>query len=270
MSGPDDLHTLESWLSTRALGRMHEHHAELGSTNDRAASWARAGAPHGAVVTADAQTRGRGRRGRRWYSPAAENLYASVIVRPGPVGPGFGAVGLAVAVGLREGLLEVPGGIGLKWPNDLVVGGHKIGGILCESRWTGDTPEVVIGFGINVHQTRFSPEIAPLATSLALARGEDRGPNRAPLLAGLLASLETTLDVFLDAGFEAIRSRYEPHCTILGHEIELDDPESSGRRRRVLAESLDADGALRVRALDGSASFRVDAADVWLAPARVG
>lgn len=264
----DDLQTLGGHLGPAVYGRAHEHHVRIDSTNDRAAEWAKGGAPHGAVVTADAQTQGRGRRGRVWHSPPGENLHASVIVRPGSVGPSFGAVGLAVAVALREALPEVSGGVRLKWPNDLLVGGRKLGGILCESRWCADAPEVVIGFGINVHATRFPPELERVATSLALASSTGRGPPRAPLLAGLLASLEDTMATFLAGGFEAIRSRYEPYCTILGEEIELDDPSSPGHRRRVVAEALDRDGALLVRPPAGGATYRVEAADVWTVPER--
>ena len=100
----DDLHALRSRVQTRAFGRAHEHHDVLGSTNDRAAAWIGEGAPHGAVVTADAQTEGRGRRGRVWASPPGENLYASVVLRPDAVRRDFGAIGLAVAVGIAEGL----------------------------------------------------------------------------------------------------------------------------------------------------------------------
>jgi BirA family transcriptional regulator, biotin operon repressor / biotin---[acetyl-CoA-carboxylase] ligase len=185
-------------------------------------------------------------------------------VRPGPVGPHLGAIGLAVAVALREALPQLPGGIGLKWPNDLLVGERKLGGILCESRWCGDAPEVVIGFGINVNTTGFPPDLEPIATSLALAMAPHRPPPRPVLLAQLLASLESTLEVFFAAGFAAVRARYAPHCTILGRAIELDD--ASGRRRNVVAEDLDHDGALLVRPLDGGVRERIEAADVWMTP----
>jgi BirA family transcriptional regulator, biotin operon repressor / biotin---[acetyl-CoA-carboxylase] ligase len=260
----DDLQTLVRHLRTRTFGRAHEHHADIESTNERAASWAGSGAPHGALVTADAQRRGRGRRGRAWHSPPGENLYASVVVRPGPVGEGLGAIGLAVAVGLREALPQPPGGISLKWPNDLLIGERKLGGILCESRWCGDTPEVVIGFGINVHTTRFPEALVTVATSLSQALPAGRVPARAPLLADLLASLEDTVASFFDGGFRAIRARYEPHCIVMGRVIELDDV--PGGRRRVVAHGLDHDGALLVRPTAGGALQRIEAADVWMVP----
>jgi BirA family transcriptional regulator, biotin operon repressor / biotin---[acetyl-CoA-carboxylase] ligase len=256
----DDLESLARYLRTNVFGRAHEHHASIDSTNDRAAAWARAGAPHGAVVTADEQTNGRGRRGRSWHSPAGDNLYVSVVARPGPVGASFGALGLAVAVALREALPDVPAGVDFKWPNDLLVGERKIAGILCESRWCGNEPEVVIGFGINVHGTAFPPELEAIATSLALELGSGVALQRVPLLADILASLETTLETFVAGGFASIRDRYEPYCTILGRPITV------GADEHLLAVGLDHDGALLVRPIAGGPTRRVETADIWFAP----
>jgi BirA family transcriptional regulator, biotin operon repressor / biotin---[acetyl-CoA-carboxylase] ligase len=271
----DDLRELGSLLTTSRLGRVHEHHASLGSTNDRALSWLSERAPDGAVVTADAQTAGRGRLGRRWSSPPGRDLYASVIVRPGVAPNGFGAVSLAVAVGLREGLLSLFGErlsdkLALKWPNDLLLDGRKLAGILCESRWRGREVELVIGFGINVHRERdeFDPDLRARATSLALELEPEHQRGRAAILAAVLAELERNLERFFAGepggvgGFAAIRSRYEPHCLVIGQTIEVAEP--SGRRFLAIAESLDHDGALRVRPREGGPSVRVESADVWL------
>lgn len=269
----DDLEQLAKLLTTTTLGRSHEHHASLSSTNDRALAWLAAGAPDGALVTADHQSAGRGRLGRVWSSLAGRDLYASVILRPGVPAHGFGALALAVGVGLREGVLASFGGeqawrergwpeLSLKWPNDLLLGGRKLAGILCESRWRGREVEVVIGFGINVHRERdeFDPSLRATATSLVLELSERRG--RAELLAAVLARLEVELERFFAGGFSGVRARYEPHCLVLGRAIELEP--RSGERVAVIAEGLDVDGALRVRPRDGGPSFRVESADVWL------
>jgi BirA family biotin operon repressor/biotin-[acetyl-CoA-carboxylase] ligase len=262
----DDVAELGRWRTGPSFGRAHEHYASLGSTNDRAAAWAKEGAPHGALVTADAQTAGRGRRGRSWESPAGENLYASVVVRPGAVREDFAAVGLAVAVGLREGLPEAAG-VQLKWPNDLLARGQKLGGILCESRWLRGggrpAPELVVGFGINVHGRAFTGALSETATSLALL-GCAIGRGR--LLADVLVALEGVLDRFLAHGFEGIRARYERHSLVLGREIDLEDPRNPEERRRVRAQAFDRDGALLVKPLDGGSVERVETADVWLVP----
>ncbi|MFO7565372.1 MAG: biotin--[acetyl-CoA-carboxylase] ligase [Enhygromyxa sp.] len=271
----DDLERLAELLTTARLGRVHEHHASLSSTNDRALAWLAAGAPDGALVTADQQTAGRGRLGREWSSPPGRDLYASVILRPGVSAQGFGALALAVGVGLREGVLAAFGGepawhergwpeLCLKWPNDLLLGGRKLAGILCESRWRGREVEVVIGFGVNVHRQleEFEPSLRARATSLALQVPERRG--RAAILAAVLARLEHELERFFAEGFAGVRARYEPHCVVIGRAIEVE--QRSGERIAALAEGLDPDGALRVRPREGGASFRVESADVWLAP----
>lgn len=267
----DALASLASRLTTRALGRVHRHVPALASTNDAAMRWACEGAVHGALVTADAQTAGRGRLGRRWSSPPGAGIYASVIVRP----PGdaralaWGALGLAVAVGLREGLLPWAPALALKWPNDLLHGGRKLAGILCETRWSGvgadARPQVVVGFGINVGAC--PPEVSTIATSLA--RDGARAPGRAEVLARVLAALEEALDVFFGAvgrgaragGFAAIRERYEPHCVTLGRVISIPGPSGArdpDRRREVRVLGLAEDGALWVEPLAGGSRFRVD------------
>lgn len=278
----DDLRELDGLLTTDRLGRVHEHHARVDSTNDRALAWLadpRAPAPDGALVSADAQTAGRGRRGRAWSSPAGRDIYASLVLRPGldaSGGAGFGALALAVGVGLREGLLRAFGGerawsslglptLALKWPNDLLLGERKLAGILCESRWRGREVEIVVGFGVNVHRERedFAPELRALATSLAehLPAGSRRG--RATILAAVLHELERNLERFFAAGFSAIRPRYEPHCLVIGRDLEVERP-GVAERVRARALGLDDDGALRVRPLAGGPSFRVESADVWL------
>jgi BirA family biotin operon repressor/biotin-[acetyl-CoA-carboxylase] ligase len=264
----DDLENLASLLTTERLGRMHEHHVVLRSTNDRALELLGEGGPDGALVTADEQTAGRGRLGRGWSSPPGRDLYASVILRPGLRPPSFGAVSLAVAVGLREGLIALFGepmhAIKLKWPNDLWLDGRKLGGILCEARWRGREVELVIGFGINVHREadEFEPELQDRATSLAMHLPPSARRGRAAILAAVLAELERTLELFFAGGFAAIRSKYEPHCLVIGATIDVEEP--NGRRFMALAESLDEDGALRVRPRDGGPSVRVESADVWL------
>jgi BirA family biotin operon repressor/biotin-[acetyl-CoA-carboxylase] ligase len=210
--------------------------------------------------------------GRTWSSPASGDLYVSVIARPfadGHVPPSsIGALGLAVGAGLREGLLAaVPGlTIDLKWPNDLLVGSRKLAGILCETRWQGERPEIVVGFGVNVGRRALDPELTARATSLALLL--DAPPARIGVLASLLQGLEDVLEPFFAHGFASIRARYEPHCVVLGREITLPvtRPDGSTERIHATALALAADGALIVRSLAGGEPFRVENADVWLTP----
>lgn len=266
----DDLRDLHRYLGAGAFGHVHEHHRELASTNDRALEWARAGAPHGALVSADLQRAGRGRRGRAWSSAPGEGLTFSVIVRPDALGlaDGFGALALAVGVGLREALAPLLPGLTLKWPNDLLHRGMKLAGILCEARWqAGRADALIVGVGLNVHQRALPPELEGRATSLALALADFPGvahSGRAALLAALLASIEAALGEFARGGFRAIRPRYEPHCALHGREVLVEEP--GGNKLRARAEGLDDDGALLIRPLGGGPRRRIEAADVWLAP----
>jgi len=242
-------------LSTQWLGHAHLHHARIGSTNDDAAAWARDGAPHGALVTADAQDAGRGRFGRVWHSPAGAHVYASVVLRPEIADGRWAALGLAVGVGLREGLLRWCDGIGLKWPNDLVVGGRKLAGILCEARWIGSAPQIVVGFGINVKSVGWPEELRASAVALG-DLGVDVSPSA--VLIAVLDALEPVLDAFATDGFAAVRASYEPACISLGREVVVSRP--GGESTRVFAEALDHDGALLVRGEGGL--VRVDAGEL--------
>ena len=249
-------------FGTRWLGRPHEHHAALASTNDRALAWARAGAPHGALVTADAQTAGRGRLGRAWASPPGEDLYMSLVLRPG-ASRQLGALALAVGAGLRDGLAAFVPAARLKWPNDVLCGGRKLAGILCEARWTEGVPEVIVGVGVNVGRRDFPGALAETATSLA--RELARPPDRAAVLAAALPALEESIEAFLAGGFPAIRGRYEPHCALRGQVVSVELNAGTGAREQARALGLDDDGALRVEPLAGGPSRRVESGDVWLA-----
>jgi len=253
---------MDGRLATAVLGQVHEHHASLPSSNDRALAWAREGAPHGALVTADEQTAGRGRLGRRWASPAGEGLYASVVLRPaeylgGGTGwsPRWSALGLAVGLGLRMGLERWVPEVRLKWPNDLLVHRRKLAGVLCETRWQGSTADVVVGFGINVAQREFPDELR--ATSLAIELSPGTCPERSEVLEAALMGLEGVLGRFFAGGFPAIRGAYEAHSAVVGQVLTIGGVPGEG-------VGFDDDGALRVRAVGGGPSRRVESEDVWL------
>lgn len=247
-------------LGTRWLGRVHRHHTEIGSTNDDAAAWATAGAPHGALVTADAQHSGRGRLGRAWHSPPGSHVYASLVLRPATADARWSALGLAVGVGLREGLLGAGVDIGLKWPNDLLVGERKLAGILCEARWIGGAPQIVVGFGINVRRQAWPAELIRRAVSLDEATGAVRRPT--DVLVAVLEALEPVLDEFGAHGFAGLRERYESACVSLGRVVRVS--EADGGATEVFAAGLDHDGALLVRDAGGSRLRRVEAGELLM------
>jgi BirA family biotin operon repressor/biotin-[acetyl-CoA-carboxylase] ligase len=234
--------------------------AETGSTNADVAALARSGTAEGAVLVAESQVAGRGRRGREWRSPPRAGLAVSVLLRPGGHGvtpdrygwlPLLAGVALVQAVE-RVALVEAA----LKWPNDLLVGGRKCAGILAESVPDPVLPAVVLGIGLNV--TLRPDELPrPDATSLALAGAA--GTDRDPLLRELLRRLATWYGRWCAAGGDAdgcgLAAEYRQRCATLGRTVRVDLP--GGAADTGLAEDVDADGRL---VLAGGAGRRVVAA----------
>ncbi len=173
-----DLAKLEVALAgTIFAGKLH-FSPVTGSTNNDALAAARDGAPNGSVYFADGQQTGRGRGDHSWHSADGEGLYVSVLLRPAvsparlPLIPLTAGLAAAKAISITSGL-EVD----LRWPNDLLIGARKAGGILVESKTEGDAVAfVVIGIGINVHQRAFDPELSTPATSLELESGPSHQP----------------------------------------------------------------------------------------------
>src|SRR5215472_705454 len=199
-----DLAALEGELaSTMFAGKLHFSPVTV-STNSDAMAAARGGAPHGAVFFADEQTAGRGRGDHGWHSAAGEGLYVSVLLRP-ELSPAYlPLVPLAAGLAAAEAIRGMTGlDIDLRWPNDLLLGPRKTGGILVEAQSESNAVAfVIIGIGINVHQREFAPGLATPATSLDLALGYVFGQrtNRQELLVRLLKSLEREARGLQDPG----------------------------------------------------------------------
>jgi BirA family biotin operon repressor/biotin-[acetyl-CoA-carboxylase] ligase len=146
---------------------------EIDSTNDEARRLAESGAPHGTTVIARRQTAGRGQFDRKWFMPPGEGVLMSVLLRRMPEGVAFDRLTVTVAERIAAALGEMCGiEVGVKHPNDLMVEGRKLGGILCEARWRGGTMlYVVVGVGINVNVESFPDDLAASACSLRQCRG---------------------------------------------------------------------------------------------------
>ena len=222
---------------------------EAGSTNDEARARAAAGAPEGTVVWALRQQAGRGRRGRSWVSPPG-NLYLSVVLRPACPARHVAQLSFVAAlavVDLVDGPL--PGRARCKWPNDILVDGAKVAGILLESALgaCGRVDWVVLGIGVNLAS---HPGIAgPVpSTSLAAAGG---APALAPedALPLLLAALARRRQDWQAQGFGAVRRAWLARAHGLGGPVTV---ENGGRRRAGVFAGLDADGALVLAQADGS------------------
>jgi BirA family biotin operon repressor/biotin-[acetyl-CoA-carboxylase] ligase len=221
------------------------HRDEVDSTNRLAAELARGGAEEGTVVIAERQTAGRGRLGRTWASPASVNLYCSIVLRPAvpPIAiPRLTLVaGLAVAEAIAATSDELAPQI--KWPNDVLLAGRKVAGVLTELEAEAERVRfVVVGIGVNVNAQRadFPPELERKATSLALALG--RPVDRAAFTGRLLTALDGAYATFCSSGFAALRSRYEGFHCLSGRHVAIDGrPPTSG-----VVRGVDDDGALLV------------------------
>jgi BirA family biotin operon repressor/biotin-[acetyl-CoA-carboxylase] ligase len=224
---------------------------EVASTQAVAFALAGEGAPDRTVVVADHQTAGRGRFGRRWLDEPGASLLVSILLRPRLEPSRLPLLSYAAAVAVAEALEAAAGLAGrLKWPNDVLVDGRKIAGILLESR-IGQAPAVVVGIGVNVAQRAFPPDLAPRVTSVALAGG--RSTDREALLAALLESFDAWRGRLEGEGFAAVRERWLALSDTLGRPVRVDG-------RVGIAVDLDAEGALVLR--DGATLHRVIAGEM--------
>ncbi len=259
---PDRLAELElrPLLNTHDLGHVLHWYEEVGSTNDVAKELAEQGAAHGEVVVAEAQTSGRGRRGRSWSSPRGRNVYLSAILRPDLPPARAPELTLLASVALCQATRHAGVPARIKWPNDLVAGARKMAGVLTEMAAEMDQVQwVVLGLGVNVtaRPDDFPPEVRELATSLAIERGQP--VPRALFAAALLTALEEWLDRHAAEGFAPVREAWREMSDTLGRDVRVrtGDGEVVG-----LAEDVDDAGALLVRTDCGVT--RVLAGDVEL------
>jgi len=227
------------------------HYYKVGSTNTEAMQAAAEGAPEGSVFLAEEQLAGRGRGANKWHSARSTGIYCSVVLRPAL--PPADALILSLATGLavQSAVAEISPGVrpDLKWPNDVLLGTRKFGGILTEMNSEATrVRHLVVGVGINVNQTKFPAELREIATSLKAATGTEW--SRVELCAGLLKSLDREYrNVLENAGArESVLQRFEKNSS-----------SARGRRVRVeenggiegVTEGLDPRGFLQVRTAEG-------------------
>ncbi len=231
---------------TAWLGKPHLHFEQLSSTNDYLKQHA-AALVHGTVVTADCQTAGRGRAGKAWQNNARRGLALSVLLRPPSVHhtqllPLVCALAVKSTVSVLCGL---PAGI--KWPNDIVLGGKKVCGILCESVLLGQSVYAVCGIGLNLAQQREEFEADALLHATSLWMETNKEYPIADVTAVLLAELERCYDRFIAEGFDRLLQEYKSTCITLGREVRV---MQNGSIRQGRATGLAPNGALLVE-LDG-------------------
>ncbi len=254
---PLNIDRLQRSLGTHSFGRMLRYTPSTASTNADALTYlqhhAEPASLNGMAILAECQTAGRGRRGRTWHSPPHGNIYSSVIVvpslgahRPGPWlswVPLFSALAVADCLSSHTGLA-----VSVKWPNDLLIGEKKLGGILCEQTSTPNkTMAIVIGIGLNINAAldSFPDELRTGATSLAAEGG--RSFDRVAILADLYFRLEQRVDRLLLDGPTGMIDEFTQRCSTLGHRVRVTLEEQGVVQG--IAESIGPDGCLCLRAL---------------------
>ena len=245
-------------LKTRLFTGPVHHFETLDSTNDLAKALAAQGAPEGTVVVAEAQTGGRGRLGREWNSPPGVGLYVSLVLRPMLPPMELPQITLTTAVAVVRAVRRVAGvAPGIKWPNDLLFNGKKLGGILTEMETESDRiRHVVVGLGLNVNNPEFPPELAATATSLTLAAGGVF--SRVNLLQAWLEEFEELYGRFLNQGFPEILEEWKDSTVTLGRAVTVRQGP-----REISGHALDVapDGALILRIANGE-TVRVTSGEI--------
>jgi len=253
LSAPDALHAddLYSRLSrTKVVGRDIRVFEETTSSNDVVARLARDGLKEGVVVFAESQSKGRGRLGRRWLSPARKGLWFSILLRPDLRPQETTRLTIASATALRRAIAGQTGlAAEIKWPNDILVGGKKTAGILTELYAELDRVQYAIlgiGIDVNLNPSDFPPELRSLATSLRIELG--KAVSRPELAVRVLHELDCDYDRICSGSFGAVAEEWQEHCTTIGLEVVI---RTGNREIRGRAESLDDDGALLLRTEHG-------------------
>ena len=257
MESPDSMEAYEvkSRICTKWAGREVSYKKETGSTNIDCKQLAGAGAPHGMLAVAEEQVSGRGRRGRSWQSPAGTSVYMSLLCRPdfppdkAPMLTLVMGLSVAEAVGRYTGLPAK-----IKWPNDVVVNGKKICGILTEMEMGLETKEIqylVIGVGINVGNREFPEQLQGIATSLYLESEEkDQKILRAVLVQYVMEAFEKNYELFLETlDFSLLQENYNALLVNRDAEVKVLDPKGEYTG---MAKGIDKDGDLLVETKDGA------------------
>jgi BirA family biotin operon repressor/biotin-[acetyl-CoA-carboxylase] ligase len=254
---------IQEGLNTSVFGKRSIHYfSHTDSTNNRAKLFASEGAPEGTLIVAEEQTSGRGRRGRRWFSPSSEGIYTSIILRPSISPNEAPKLTLMASVAVAETLLSMTSlALSIKWPNDIIINGRKIAGILTEISTEMERIDyVVIGVGINVNTPRKSlpSDIKDTATSVLMETGKPF--PRIALLRAYLEWLEIYYTTFMTKGFEPVMKRWKHLAGMIGRNISVD---LIDRIRTGEVLDVDKDGFLILREQDGTLE-RIISGDVTL------
>lgn len=241
---------IQTDLATKIFGQSIHYLEEVTSTQDEARRLAESGAAEGTLVVAEAQVAGRGRRGRHWMSPPRTGIYLSVILRPHLEPFNIAQIPIVVGIAVCQSIAEISAlQPRIKWPNDVLVGGKKVAGILVEMSAEPERVHyVILGIGINVNPpaSTFPNSLQPSATSLAEAAGQL--VSRRMLVQTLLGNLEALYDEFKLTGFQALRERWRRWDKTIHSWVQIEDASGSFVG---YALDIDKDGALIVKDGEG-------------------
>lgn len=243
---------IESCMEGGPIGGRVVYYEETDSTNTRAKALAEEGAPSGTLVVAEKQNAGKGRRGRGWSSPPGSGIWMSAVLRPDIEPSRASMLTLTAALGVSEGIYRVTGIMPqIKWPNDLVISGKKICGILTEMTTEMDAVQyVVTGMGINVNTAKFPEELKDRASSLYLESG--RTWKRGPLIGAMAQALGEFYEKFLAAGdLSTLKGEYERRLANINRQVTVLAP---GGEYGGLCLGIDDQGELLVERQDGTVS----------------
>jgi len=247
---PDLLLPEEIWSKTDCflLGNKIFYYSIIDSTNNEAKKLALSGAPSGSLVVAEGQTHGKGRLGREWSSSPGVGICASFILKPDITPPEAPRITLLTAVAVAEAIWEKAHIVAMiKWPNDILIQGKKVCGILTEMSSEPDSVNyIIVGIGINVNNDEFPEELQSKATSLKIEVG--REINRIELMAGVLERMEYYYRSGLGPGFDKVIKRWRELSCNLGKAVKI-----IGRKEifEGIALDVDSNGALIVKKDNG-------------------
>jgi BirA family transcriptional regulator, biotin operon repressor / biotin---[acetyl-CoA-carboxylase] ligase len=230
------------------FGRKIYTFETIDSTNTCAKALAGCWAAEGTVVFSETQTAGRGRLGRSWYSAPQQNLTFTIILRPSLPPDSVNLLPLFTGVVIAEAIEEHCGvAIECKWPNDLLIGGKKVAGILCEGSFKQDMVEyVTVGIGLNVNQETFPAPLQETATSLRLSLGHP--VERTGLFRAIIASFEREYDLLAVRGYDSIVPRWLGRSSVVGRQIEVSQ---EGTMITGVVRGISAEGSLLLETPDG-------------------
>lgn len=258
-------HELAAELDTKIFGKQVVHSfEEITSTNDKAYQLAEEGAPEGTIIIAQGQTKGKGRIGRKWVSPNGGGIYVSLILRPDAETDEIPSIALIAALAVAKAIKEETGlEAGVKWPNDVLINGKKVCGILTEIKAQPDRVDfLVVGIGVNVGTP--ASKLPPEGTSLAAETSAVKAPDMTVFLRRVLEAFERAYIKFGKEGFNSLRKECKELSLVIGKQVNVVE-----HHRTLTGKAVDIDekGALIVLTEDGDLR-RVFSGDVVLCRAQ--